>query len=169
LHSARPTVRGPAQQATAAAHCPIKPTPHSPTRPSLASKAMPAVFARSQNNKDAHPLPLSHRREGPTGSSPSSRSPSPCLARRGKREGTETRSWRGRDSLCPCSRRARQATEPAPHTSYTHATLPHAQRARDLTMAAQEHASGACHPATSNRRRNSIWHHQIESRLFRSP
>jgi hypothetical protein len=63
---------------------------------------MPAVFARSQNNKDAHPLPLSHRREGPTGSSPSSRSPSPYLARRGKREGTETRSWRGRDSLCPC-------------------------------------------------------------------
>jgi hypothetical protein len=59
-------------------------------------------FARSQNNKDARPLALSHRREGPTGSSPSSRSPSRCLARRGKREGTRTRPWRERDSLCPC-------------------------------------------------------------------
>jgi hypothetical protein len=33
----------------------------------------------------------------------------------------------------PLSHRARQATEPAPHASYTHATLPHAQYARVTT------------------------------------
>jgi hypothetical protein len=115
------------------------------------------VFARSQDGRDARPCPLSHQREGPMGSSPSFRSPSPLSRSKKKKRGNRvTLLARERFPLHPvtsCARSHRASSARQPHTRYL---APHSARARDLTMAAQEHAPGAYHPDTTNRLWNSI-------------
>jgi hypothetical protein len=53
--------------------------------------------------------------------------------------------------VSPCAPSHRAGPARQLHARYP---APCSARARDLTMAAQEHASGACHPDTANRLRN---------------
>jgi hypothetical protein len=103
-------------------------------------------------------------------SSPSSRLlQALCFDRRREGKGVGSCDWRGRDSPCPRNHLARQATEPIPHASHTHATPP--------TLSARVTSPwphGSTHRVPTTLTPPTIcgirfWHHQFESRLFYSP
>jgi hypothetical protein len=79
----------------------------------------------------------------------------------GKGEGAESCDWHGRDSPCPRDHLARQATEPAPHASRTHATplTPSARVTSPWPRGSTHWVPTTLTPPTVCRIR--FWHHPI--------
>jgi hypothetical protein len=143
--------------------CTLSPERAGPPRPQL-----PALFrfSATRQMRRARPFPYLADGRDPQGHPLPSARPRPCLAQRGKREGTGSRSLRGRDSLCPYFT-VRAKPPSRPRTPATR-TLPCPMLSVRVTSpwpckSTHQVPTTLTLPTACG---IQIWHHQFESRLF---